>query len=279
MAVSEVEVDGETVIKSSTIDSPLQNLVIYWKMMQEGKLAGITLPDPDFGITAARALGAASDKSGKIDVDVIAYLNRIMGLTESDATTMLDKKCADFMEEVNGVMQIVEECFLDYGGYGYMREMNFPQLPHPPYVPADDPKPGWFEYLWLWAAADAVENPSEYDLFYIKQGPILNAVFPLMDEEGEPVGIDPGETGGNITGFAQAADDARAVINFMHTNPVPVDYESKVVFEGDSSGTTSTSSDGGGCSVAGGNPATDLLLLAIVLAALGYLGLGMARRT
>jgi hypothetical protein len=276
MAVSQVEVDGETVVKSSTIDSPLQNLVIYWKMMQQGELTGITLPDPDFGITAARALGAASDKSGKVDVDVVAYLNRIMGLTAADAQTKLGKKCAFFSEEVNGVMQTVEECFLDYGGYGYMRKMNFPQLPHPPRVPADDPQPGWFEYLWLYPDAT---TPDDRPLFYIEQGPIVNAVFPLLDAEGAAIDVDPGNEGGNIAGFAQAADDARAVINFMHTNPVPVDYESKVIFEGDDgTSTASTSSDSGGCSVSGGKPATDPLLLVIVLAALGYLGAGMTRR-
>jgi hypothetical protein len=153
--------------------------------------------------------------------------------------------------------------------------MNYPQLPVPPRVPADEPKPGWFEYLWLYPDATTQDDRP---LFYIEQGPILNAVFPLLDSEGNAIDVDPGNEGGNIAGFAQAADDTRAVINFMHTNPVPVDYESKVIFvdEDDSSGTTS--SDGGGCSVSGGDPATDLLLLAIALVALGYLGLGMARR-
>jgi len=40
--------------------------------------------------------------------------------------------------------------------------------------------------------------------------------------------IDPGFTDGNIGGFAQASDDARAVISFMHTNQVPVDFETPV---------------------------------------------------
>jgi hypothetical protein len=172
-------------------------------------------------------------------------------------------------------MQTVEECFLDYGGYGYMRKMNFPQLPHPPRVPADDPKQGWFEYLWLYPDATTQDDRP---LFYIEQGPIVNAVFPLLDAEGNAIDVDPGNEGGSIAGFAQAADDARAVINFMHTNPVPVDYESKVTFVADDASTASTSSDSGGCSVSGGNPATDPLLLVIVLAALGYLGVGMTRR-
>ena len=39
---------------------------------------------------------------------------------------------------------------------------------------------------------------------------------------------EPGFTDGNIGGFAQAADDTRAVIDFMHTNPVSVDFVSPV---------------------------------------------------
>ena len=33
---------------------------------------------------------------------------------------------------------------------------------------------------------------------------------------------------GNIGGFAQAADDTRAVIDFMHSNPLPLGYETPV---------------------------------------------------
>jgi hypothetical protein len=40
--------------------------------------------------------------------------------------------------------------------------------------------------------------------------------------------VDPGFTNGNIGGFAQAADDTRAVINFMHNWPVPGDYDTAV---------------------------------------------------
>ena len=38
-------------------------------------------------------------------------------------------------------------------------------------------------------------------------------------------------TDGNIGGFAQASDDTRAVINFMHAWPVPVDFVTPVPCE------------------------------------------------
>ena len=64
----------------------------------------------------------------------------------------------------------------------------------------------------------------------------MDAVF-CVDSAGDPVDpvngvcpgtIDPGFMAGNIGGFAQAADDTRAVIDFMHNWPVPGDYPTPV---------------------------------------------------
>ena len=52
--------------------------------------------------------------------------------------------------------------------------------------------------------------------FNIANGPILNVVPALSSA--------PASMASNIGGFAQAADDARAVIDFMHNWPVPGDY-------------------------------------------------------
>ena len=72
------------------------------------------------------------------------------------------------------------------------------------------PVEGYFEHL----ALDDAAVPS----FVIEQGPIIEDVF---DNE-------PGFTDGNIGGFAQAADDARAVIDYMHRWPVPPDYATRI---------------------------------------------------
>ena len=68
---------------------------------------------------------------------------------------------------------------------------------------------GTFEYSY---------QINEVPEFGIKEGLITTAVF--ADAQGF---ID-----GNIGGFAQAADDTRAVIDFMHTNPVSLDFVSPV---------------------------------------------------
>jgi hypothetical protein len=208
------------IVTTGEIDSPLQNLAIYRQLMLTGFLGDaanpIALPASALD-TAARGLGAASDKTGEVNVDLVAYLNQIMGLTDPATSTILDPKlCIDVKEEVMGVVQLVEKCFLDYRGHGYQRRGNFEALPAPRYIPADEPEDGWFEYL---AEINPQQLPPLPPLFQIMQGPILDPVFP--DGQG---GVDPGFMGGNIGGFAQEADDARAVINYMHNWPIPGDF-------------------------------------------------------
>lgn len=226
---------------AKTIDSPLQNLSIYRQLMLTGTI-GTPLPE-GAGVfdTAARGLGAASDKSGGVNVDLVHYLNQIMGL--DDVPTFIGKLCETYREEVQGVIQLVEKCFLNYGpdpsdiepagaDYAYTRSTNFGALPAPAYIPEGLPEEGWFEYL-----VQLTSDPDP-DTFGIAQGPILNAVFCVDLVSGDPVlplpdgscpdTIDPGFLAGNVGGFAQASDDARAVINFMHTWQVPVTSETPV---------------------------------------------------
>jgi len=211
--VASTVVDGDVPeIFSATIDSPLQNLAMYRQLIREGTLSDAF---PQMGedplIMAARGLGAASDKAGKVNVDLVAYLNQIMGLTDQGTMTMLGEPiCQDNWEEVMGVLQLVNKCYLNYGAYGYARSGNFStdvqSLPYPAYIP-NDTSYGWFEYL----SQVPDSNPPT---FQIVQGPILDAVF----------GVDPGLTDGNIGGFAQAVDDTRAVIDFMHNWAVPDEF-------------------------------------------------------
>ena len=236
-------VDGESL--SGAIDSPIQNLAIYKQLMLTGDL-GVPLPDgASVFDTAARGIGAGSDKGGLVDVDLIAYLNQIMGL--DTVPTYIGKLCETYREEVQGVIQLVEKCFLNYGSdpsdvppagadYAYDRIANFSMLPNPAYIPPTAPVDGWFEYL----AASDVPNPdpdSTLPLFEIVYGPILETVFCTAPDEltglcdPDTAVVDPGYTEGNIGGFAQAADDTRAVIDFMHNWPVPGNYPTPVPCE------------------------------------------------
>jgi len=203
------------IVSSAAIDSPLQNLAIYRQLMLNGYLgaqtAPLALPATVLDI-AARGLGAASDKTGKVSVDTVVYLNQILGLTNETVTTLLPKKCIEVKEEVKGVVQMVRKCFLDYGptggAYSYSRGSNFGALPSPAYIPAAAPQEGWTEYLGV--------LDGSIPTFGIAQGPTLAAVPELL--------ANPDMAASNIGGFALAADDARAVIDYLHSWPLPSLY-------------------------------------------------------
>jgi len=215
------------VVTSGTIDSPLQNLAIYKELVLNGAngvLNGLLPVGVGILDTAARGVGAGSGKTGEVNVDLVAYLNSIMGL--DDEVTILDpKKCETYRKEVMGVIQLVEKCFLNYGAgggqYGYTRQTNFENLPAPAYIPETKGGPamdGWFEVL----EPDDVSDPF-YATFQILRGPIFDTVF---NGAGAGSGGDYG-----IADFAQAADDARATINYMHSWPLPADYATPVSCE------------------------------------------------
>jgi hypothetical protein len=195
-------------LKTSTIDSPLQNLSVYKHLVRDGTI-GVPLPQSATAQEmAARAFGVAMDKAGEVNRDLLVYLNEMLGLTEGE-TIFGPPECKDVMEEVMGTMQLVEKCFLNYRAYdGYDRISNFSTLPSPAYIPEGDPLDGTFEYL---------EKIGE-NLYQVTEASISMTVF----------GGDLGNTDTPIDAFVQAADDTRAVINFMHSNPVPADAETPV---------------------------------------------------
>ena len=112
-----------------------------------------------------------------------------------------------------GKIEMVQKCFLDVSTFGYTRSAEYGALPTPSYIPEEDPQAGVFEYLDQFGP----------NAFEIVQGPILNAVF----DDGMDGYI--AYTGTNAKAFAQLADDARAVIDFMHNWPVPGDLGTPVV--------------------------------------------------
>ena len=196
--------DSGDELKVSTIDSPLQNLSVYKHLVRDGTI-GVPLPQSaTVHQMAARAFGVAMDKAGEVNKDLLVYLNEMLGLTEGE-TIFGTPECIYPREEVMGTMQTVEKCFLNYNAYdGYDRISNFSTLPSPGYIGGD----GVFEYL-----EEVGEN-----LYSVTQASISDTVF----------GGDPGYTDGKIDGFVEAADDTRAVINFMHSNPVPASAETPV---------------------------------------------------
>lgn len=201
-------IDG--VVVSHTIDSPLQNLAIFRKLMQDGKFHDLINVGADWLTTAARSLGAASDKEGEVTVDLVAYMNMIFGFTDDDPPSALDRICLDVRQEVKGEILVVEKCYLDYHSYSYSRDTNFNLLPTPPYIPSEYPENGTFEYMRV---INSVPYTTEQTI-----DKILNVVPELASTWFGP----------NIKAFAKSADDTRAVIEFMHTFEVAEEYSTSL---------------------------------------------------
>jgi hypothetical protein len=215
--------DGDELL-TSTIDSPLQNLAVYKQLMLTGDI-GVPLPEDADPLTqAARGFGVAIDKSGEVGIDLLVYLNEILGLTEGSTYLGVPPICIDVKEEVMGSIEMVEKCFLNYGAYLYQRGDNFGSLPSPAYIPEADPDDpliypleGTFEFLF-----------PDGEGYIVTFGSILAYAFD---------GINPAQLS-NVEAFALTADDTRAVINYMHNWPVPGEAETAVPCDADPNGDT-----------------------------------------
>jgi hypothetical protein len=132
---------------------------------------------------SAFALGGAASKFGSIDVDVVAYHDRIMGL----AADWLAAAPAQWPPQVHEYAP-TGELFVDYGDFEYSRADTFR---------------GCVTYL----------DPADWRSGY-KVEPLLEAVeFPSTWPKTD-----------GLAGYAQMAEDARAVILFVHEYDAVIDF-------------------------------------------------------
>ena len=168
---------------TSTIDSPLENLAIYVALMTTGTIPGVTdLPgtaydhlvdgvftSADLG-SAVSFLAAASDKSGKLTTDEVAYINAFLDINTTKQGN-------------------VTYANVDYSTFSYDRSDVYANL----------------KVTVLVQQSDGSWVPTEVNVY--------DAVFGSVDFNGA----------GSLPTFAQAADDARAVVNFIHEYAIPAD--------------------------------------------------------
>lgn len=172
-------VDGE----QKTIDSPLENLALYVKLVNDGTL-GLTLDNSVLGdlaylndgaktaedmTAAASFLAAASGKYTPITTDSVVYMNTILGV---DGTI-----------DQNGTE------YVDYSNFSYDRSDAYDGV-----------------------MVDILEQTGS-GVYETKSVNLYDAVFG---------GQDYSSTSG-VEGFTQAADDARAVIAYVHDHSAPED--------------------------------------------------------
>ena len=130
---------------------------------------------------SAFALGGAASKFGNLNVDAVAYHDRVMGIARDMVGSVGWPKATHYSDEL-------DEYFVDYSSFSYERDDTFPGC-----VVYLDPA-NWsagFGAAWL---LDVVEFS------------------------------DPTPKQDNLAGYAQMAEDARAVIYFVHL------YESVIAY-------------------------------------------------
>ena len=196
---------GRIVCDGATIDSPLENLALYQYLMTAGgrsswpavtqhwpdslkALLGDDPTSPDWDPSSL--LGAAFSKEAPISLDAVLYQNTVLGVnTTSQVSGQL---VVDYFDFTQGQQE----------SYSYDREARF-------------------EGVWLQWYADTDGDPTNLEQVRM---PLLEAVFnntgwtdAYLALSGDGSTFETaGATLSGTNDFAQAADDARAVINFMH---------------------------------------------------------------
>lgn len=179
-----------------TIDAPLENLALYVELMNTGTLTGVdsdtvfsadlqNLIDgtftPDDLVEAATLFAAAADKTGTILVDNVVYMNSILDITGS---------LADPLDPTNTTE------YVNYSEFTYDRSDTYGDVTANVLVYVPDPDgDGPLTESWV---------PQEVNIY--------TAVFG---------GAEDGIATEDAAGFAQAADDALQVIEFIHEYALP----------------------------------------------------------
>ncbi|NHA13733.1 hypothetical protein G8346_01945 [Thioalkalivibrio sp. XN279] len=228
LVVSYME-DGIPVLK--TIDAPRENLAGFERLLETAALShpevnpgdDVVLPEwPEHEGDDARALhlmdraaamlGAAADKFHPMGLDELMYTTVIMNIgaeMTGEATTLFG------LPNTGQEEGKVPFPYFNFVKYSYDRGETYA---------------GDVCYLKV---IDVSGDPPEVTVQVARES-ILKLVFPPLADEGGYVGglaaatTEEGDSytdfyGDNAWGFAQAVDDARAVIFFVHEHPVPVE--------------------------------------------------------
>ena len=187
----ELDESGNPVL--STIDSPLENLALFQHLMTAGgdsswsevkddwpeTLKSLIATNSEFeNWDPSSLLGAAFDKATPISIDAVLTENTVLGInTVTTATDNIGNPIVDYFEFNDGTTET----------YNHVREAKYSDT----YVTwlDDDDEDGTFEYVDPVSVYDAVFGGEEW--------------------------VDANRNAG-ADDFAQAVDDARAVIAFMH---------------------------------------------------------------
>lgn len=212
--------DGETFL---TIDSPLENLALYQALLTAGDVASwedvqldwtsIAVGDAEVdlsflsaleGFDVAALLAAAWSKEGEITLDALLYVNTTLGINTVDTSS--GEPVVGYFDFTDGTTET----------YDYVRSELYSDTWLRWVEEVIDPDSGEPEPVYVFGTIyDAVFDGVEWGA--------AEDVYLAVDTMGTPEVTDDdfsyvdASTSG-VNDFAQAADDARAVIEFIHAN-------------------------------------------------------------
>ena len=203
MSAEEVTADaaGRLMCDGVTIDSPLENLALYQYLMTAGgELAWPAVrdawPEPLAALEGwdpSSLLGAAFDKTMPISMDAVLYQNTTLGVNVSNTQ---GTRYFDFTGQNNE-------------SYSHSREDRWADV----YIQ-------WYEDI-----------DADGDLELVEPTSVFEAVFGGQEWTDQYLTADGTMASAERSGvndFAQAVEDARAVINFMHEHPGAIEVSAPV---------------------------------------------------
>ncbi len=193
---------GRLTVDGAALDAAPEYAAIYKSIMTTGGVPGLDFGDLGYDNwqLAAVAIGTAASKGVPLTVDAVQYYNRAVGFTTSDPLPSWGD--LEFLRSVDpdpSTPMPVDvlpggENFVDYSGFSYNRGDTFVG------------SVTWLDVATLtWHVT-----------------PVLDAVSwtNLVDTTGLTTSEVNHRTLEGVTGFAQMADDARAVIGYLHEHEV-----------------------------------------------------------
>lgn len=226
-----VSYDEDGVLVEKTIDAPRENLAGFQSLLETTVLShpevnnGAAVPLEERPVhedhperaalrvldRAAAMLGAAADKFHPMGLDEMMYATAILGIGSD-----MNVAAKDLFGQPH--LSLAEKAFpyFNFYKYEYDRAATYA---------------GDVCYLKVGEVFDTTPVSAEVE---VVREPILQVIFPpLADAAGYEGGLEllthetgfsyTGFSGENAWGFARAVDDARAVINWMHEHPVPIE--------------------------------------------------------
>lgn len=189
---------GRLTVDGEALDAAPEYAGMYDSLMTTGGIDGLDFADIPYNRwhLAAVALGAAASKGVPITVDTVQYYNRIVGFTSQESPPTWPGLSFITPEDPNPATPMAidvlpgGENFVDYAAFNYNRAATFIG-----------------SVTWL-------------DVAKLKWNvnPILDTVpwTNLQSTTGLTKSQIDGRTLTGVTAFAQMADDARSVINYLH---------------------------------------------------------------